>query len=86
MVMPWIKLSSHKKNSFAESETIFLFVTLAIPSLETFLKNSCKEVMKKLLMLNISSNAIFMYSIPSCSSSSKVSYFYSVLLINIPSK
>ena len=61
----------------------FSFGTLEILSLGIFLMNSCKEVMKKLLMLNILSNAIFRYVILLCSSSYKVLYFFSIILIKL---
>ena len=74
------KLSHTSYIHYVRSKTLS-FGTLVIPSLEILLMKSCKYLMTTLLMLNISSNAIFGYVVPPCSSSSKVSYFYSVLLI-----
>ena len=84
MIMPWLHIRAHTQHSFADSEPIVLFGTLAIISLEKFLMNSCKEVITALPMLTILSNILFRYVIPPCSSSSKVLYFYSILLINAP--
>ena len=64
MVITCIQISAHTQLSFAESvffvrSETFLFGTLEITSMEKFFMKSCKELMTTLLMLNISSNAIF---------------------------